>query len=67
VSVHVNDIPAAPPTAPVDLGAGRIDLPRVLGGAVRAGITHYFIDDARADSPWEHAKANFMYLSTLTL
>jgi hypothetical protein len=54
-----------PGAQPVGLGEGRLDLVRVLAAADQAGVAHYFVDDRRRESPWEHAKANLAYLSRL--
>lgn len=64
-SLHVNDIADEREEDVVELGGGRIDLPRVLARARQAGIGSYFVNDRRPGAPWEYAKANFGYLSKL--
>lgn len=66
-SLHVNDVAAEPKEDLVELGGGRIDLPRVLARARQAGIGSYFVNDRRPGAPWEHAKGDFAYLSKLEL
>jgi len=65
VSLHLNDAAAGPAHTPVDLGAGQLDLPRILARARQAGVSHYFVNDHRRDAPWEYAMTGFAYLSQL--
>jgi sugar phosphate isomerase/epimerase len=62
-SIHINDVAVGREQAAVGLGEGRIDLPRILARASKAGVMYYFVDDQRPETPWEHAKANLAYLS----
>jgi sugar phosphate isomerase/epimerase len=63
--VHVKDMAAN--GAMVDVGAGRIDFPRVFAQAGRAGIRHYFVEHDEPASPLDSARASFAYLERMSL
>ena len=67
VSVHLHGVGSAPERRPVGLGEGQINFAAIISSAERAGVQNYFIEDDRPDSPWDHATANFAYLSHLDI
>ncbi len=64
VSLHLTDL-VTPSQDAVGLGEGSVDFSALLSAAGRAGIQYYFVADERPEAPWEHAIANFAYVSTL--
>jgi sugar phosphate isomerase/epimerase len=75
-SLHLKDIkkgtpqqagnPDTSPELDVPVGTGQIDWPAVLRAAVKAGTSHYFVEDESAD-PWGHVPNSVAYLETLKL
>lgn len=64
-SLHVKDRTAAGEM--VDVGAGDIDWPVVLGAARRAGVEYHFVEHDRPTDPFASARASFDYLSALEI
>ncbi|HVB30701.1 MAG TPA: sugar phosphate isomerase/epimerase [Gemmatimonadaceae bacterium] len=62
--VHAKDRTADGKMA--DVGAGRIDFPKILGAFERAGLTHCFVERDDAPQPMASARASFAYLDRLT-
>lgn len=64
VSLHLTDL-VTPSQEAVGLGEGSVDFSALLSAAGRVGIQYYFVADERPEAPWEHAIANFAYVSKL--
>lgn len=64
-SLHVKDRTAD--GTMVDVGAGVIDWPAVLGAGLEAGVEHHFVEHGRPADPFASAEASYRYLSHLEL
>ena len=51
----------------VDVGAGDVDWPAVLGAARRAGVRHWYVEHDRPADPFASVRASFEYLDALAL
>jgi sugar phosphate isomerase/epimerase len=58
--VHVKDMAAG--ETMVDVGAGAIDWPRILGRREQAGIEHYFVEHDEPADPIASVTASYQYL-----
>lgn len=54
----------AEPESDVPVGSGQIDWPRVLGAAMNAGASLYYLEDESRD-PWGHIPRSVAYLKTV--
>ncbi|QGP78047.1 sugar phosphate isomerase/epimerase family protein [Sphingobium sp. CAP-1] len=60
---HVKDVDAAGEFAVV--GTGRLDLPRLIGAARKAGVEHFFVEYDRSDDPMGAIRDSMAYLKRL--
>lgn len=56
----------APPEADVPVGAGQLDFPAILRAAVKAGVSHYFVED-ESTNPLAGIPRSVAYLEGLKL
>ncbi|HEU4829783.1 MAG TPA: sugar phosphate isomerase/epimerase [Gemmatimonadales bacterium] len=63
--VHVKDMAAGQKM--VDVGAGSIDWPRILGRREQAGIEHYFVEHDEPADPMASVAASYRYLSGIRI
>lgn len=61
---HLKDMDASGEIAVV--GAGRLDLPRLLDAARKAGVEHIFVEYDRSDDPMAAIRDSMRYLRTLS-
>jgi sugar phosphate isomerase/epimerase len=63
--IHVKDSAGPPAHQMVDVGAGTIRWPAILGRRKQAGIQHYFVEHDEPAAPLASARASYEYLRRL--